>query len=435
MKTLFKIFLFVLVLCIIGLPIGLYFFCISPDPLVKTQKALSINDIGRARTILKENDPRVLKTGEVKSLEITEHELNILSQYIISRLPRGERVKSRILLGKGSARLSGTISLPRTPKRYYLNFILSLTSNANELGIDELRVGSLVFPGWVISPLVQFGSSKLTVLSDLKIDELKDVVSRIMFKENQLLLVYKWKPEVANKVKNKGRNLLLSEEDQQRLLIYNKHLVSLSPTLQGGRQSLTKPLNSLFLLAKRQSEISHDPVGENRAAIISLAFFVLNEPLSRFIDDKGGQKIPVPKAVKIYLRNRLDLAKHFVVSAAIAATADSAMADVVGLFKEVDDSKGGSGFSFADLTADRAGVRFGELATASSKKAAFVQDHMGGKITESNYMPIVDKLPEGLMELEFKRRYIDLESDKYKNLRIELENRINGCALFNGKGI
>jgi hypothetical protein len=42
-------------------------------------------------------------------------------------------------------------------------------------------------------------------------------------------------------------------------------------------------------------------------------------------------------------------------SAVIAATADSNLSALVGVFKEIEDSKGGTGFSFPDLAADKAG--------------------------------------------------------------------------------
>ena len=45
------------------------------------------------------------------------------------------------------------------------------------------------------------------------------------------------------------------------------------------------------------------------------------------------------------------------------------LSDVIGLYKEIEDSRGGSGFSFNDIAADRAGTRFGEKAVASEDSA------------------------------------------------------------------
>jgi len=86
------------------------------------------------------------------------------------------------------------------------------------------------------------------------------------------------------------------------------------------------------------------------------------------------------------------LAQHFLISAGIAAAGGSRLADAVGLFKELDDSRSGSGFSFTDLAADRAGVRFAESATGPN--AARLQGLLADKAEESLFMPRVRDLPE-----------------------------------------
>ncbi len=69
------------------------------------------------------------------------------------------------------------------------------------------------------------------------------------------------------------------------------------------------------------------------------------------------------------LHGRHDLPRHFMGSAAIAVSGGGALSQAIGLFKEIDDSRGGSGFSFVDLLADRVGTRFGSLAVASRASA------------------------------------------------------------------
>ena len=58
------------------------------------------------------------------------------------------------------------------------------------------------------------------------------------------------------------------------------------------------------------------------------------------------------------LAGRHDLKQHFFISAGLQAASDANIAFTIGEFKELLDSdKGGSGFSFDDLAADRAGLR------------------------------------------------------------------------------
>ena len=51
--------------------------------------------------------------------------------------------------------------------------------------------------------------------------------------------------------------------------------------------------------------------------------------------------------------------RHLLISAARAAEGGGPLSDAIGVYKEVSDSRGGSGFSFNDLAADRAGTRLG----------------------------------------------------------------------------
>jgi hypothetical protein len=51
-----------------------------------------------------------------------------------------------------------------------------------------------------------------------------------------------------------------------------------------------------------------------------------------------------------------------------------------------------------------------ELATGTTRQATQVQQLMGGPLSESDFMPDIEELPEGIMELEFKQRYHDLDS-------------------------
>ena len=120
-------------------------------------------------------------------------------------------------------------------------------------------------------------------------------------------------------------------------------------------------------------------------------------------------------------------------SAAIAAAGGSVLADAIGAYKELDDSRGGSGFSFADLLADRAGVEFAVAATGPSAES--VQRAMAqGTPQESLFMPRLDDMPEGLMEMAFRQRYSDLDDARYAHVKREIETRIAVLPLYRRTG-
>jgi len=127
----------------------------------------------------------------------------------------------------------------------------------------------------------------------------------------------------------------------------------------------------------------------------------------RFLDEPSDTRFRA-RARTLTLQGRDDLAQHFLISAGIAAAGGSRLADAVGLFKELDDSRSGSGFSFTDLAADRAGVRFAESATGPN--AARLQGLLADKAEESLFMPRVRDLPEFMPEDELVRRFGGVDS-------------------------
>ena len=102
----------------------------------------------------------------------------------------------------------------------------------------------------------------------------------------------------------------------------------------------------------------------------------------------------------------------------------------VGLFKELADANGGSGFSFADLAADRAGVHFAELATGDAPGAALVQRSARAGLGEADFMIDLKGLPEALSSTQFERDYGGTQGESYLALVEHIERRIAGLRLY-----
>ena len=183
----------------------------------------------------------------------------------------------------------------------------------------------------------------------------------------------------------------------------------------------------MFTLASMRSDEQGDPRSENRALLQMLGMYVMGVNVGRFFE---AQIEPVQHRMHLTVLNRHDLAQHFTVSAALTVSAGSGLANAIGLFKELDDSHDGTGFSFDDLLADRAGVRLAELSTETEQSARVMQQRLRGRLSESDFMPAIDKLPPSLMELAFKQRYRDLDSEKYGLVDDEIEARIQRCRLY-----
>ncbi len=170
-----------------------------------------------------------------------------------------------------------------------------------------------------------------------------------------------------------------------------------------------------------------DPVTENRAAILVLTFYVDGRSLADVVPE--ARSWPRAPGRAVTLNERGDFAKHFMISAALSANTGGPFADAVGIYKEVADSRGGSGFSFDDIAADRAGSRLGELAEGRDS-ARRLQMRLGVPLRERILMPATNDLPESMPEPEFKRRFGGVGAPAYARIMADIETRIAALPLY-----
>jgi hypothetical protein len=122
--------------------------------------------------------------------------------------------------------------------------------------------------------------------------------------------------------------------------------------------------------------------------------------------------------------------RHFTVSGALTVLSSVAPSDAAGLLKEELDADGGSGFSFADLLADRAGTTLAEAATRDDGRAATVQERLARGLRVDDVFPPADGLPEGIPDAELRSRYGGVGGPAYQRLAEEIERRVAACAAY-----
>ena len=94
------------------------------------------------------------------------------------------------------------------------------------------------------------------------------------------------------------------------------------------------------------------------------------------------------------------------------------------------DAPGGTGFSFVDLAADRAGVRFARAATDSAISAQKLQKSLQSPLKENLFFPNVLDFPEWLSAHKFNLEYRDLKSAEYLAVVREIDRRIDLCPAY-----
>ena len=160
---------------------------------------------------------------------------------------------------------------------------------------------------------------------------------------------------------------VLSKKTQQ-VQLYRYHIQLDKNSRQNSAKTVTlsEILPPLMRTATKHS-INGDALEENRAVILATTFHASGMSIKLFIPDAVNW--PRPAEQLVTLEGRQDFAKHFIASAAITAYTNSKLSDAVGLYKEIIDSRDGSGFSFNDIIANRVGAQFGKKAVASTADA------------------------------------------------------------------
>ena len=291
------------------------------------------------------------------------------------------------------------------------------------LVVEKLKLGSVRVPSFLADYAVERILERYGATEQGRVA--KDMVKQVSFTDSQVKVVYEWRQDLVKR----ALSTLTSAEDQERLRAYSARLFQ---TVEGsGRRtaiSLAQLMTPLFKLAQQRSA-EGDPAKENRAALITLTFFANDRSLSTLIPAAASWPAPVP--VLVTLAGRDDLAKHFLVSAALAVEGGSALANAIGVHKEVDDARrfdrDREGFSFHDLVADKAGTRFGSLAMRSPQK---IQRAVAMGVKESDFMPPFRDLAENLPEPEFKRRFGGVGAPAYNNVVADIDGRVARAPLL-----
>jgi hypothetical protein len=187
-------------------------------------------------------------------------------------------------------------------------------------------------------------------------------------------------------------------------------------------------IGHLFALAQQRS-IENDPVDENYATLWALCLYLGAPEFARIVAMPVDYSLKAP--LNMGLRGRLDLRLHFFFSVALRLSSERDISNNIGKLKEIlDSSQGGSGFSFRDLTADKAGVELAEFAIADETSARQVQAVLAGTNNEDLFIPALHDLPEGLSEKRFIAIFGDDNSDTFLALEGKIAKRIAALPVY-----
>lgn len=383
-------------------------------PRLPPVPAPSALDVARARDFLRRNDPRQTPPGTLGRLQASEAELAVLLNYAVSRYP-ALQASLRLALRQDQAELLASAPLGGP---FWLNLQARLLPEAGLPRIEGLRIGRLPLPDWLVALARDWLLVRLADGDQMRLA--REMVRQVSVQPGHLQLIYEWRADSYRRMLDS----LLPAAEQARLRAYSDRLVALSARYEGV-VPMIELLPPLFALAQQRSAAGEDAAAENRAALLTLAAHSTGRGLGALLP--AARAWPQPRPLAFVLHGRVDFPQHLLVSAALAAEAGGPLADAIGIYKEVADTRGGSGFSFNDIAADRAGSRLGQLAVNQPER---LQQRLATGLRELELLPDISDLPEFLSAAEFQRHYGGLEAPAYRAMLAKIEARLNGMPLL-----
>jgi len=413
-------FIFILLSAATFLCALLIVFGVSDNPNVTVDWTLSHDDIVRAKKILYEGSKT--KPDEIGTIVLTQPDINLAANYLFNRY-RKSAVK--IELKDNVIRFIVTMTLPKNYLGQYLNISFRFGNQGNnELpNLIKFKAGELLLPAkfaaFIIDNIIRH-----TSLNEYFILATRPIKSIIINQQNVTISYYS---SLENLIQ--AQNALAQGGNNTNLDVYQQKLDDVIARHDSTwRLSLADLLKPLFILAYQRSNFD-SAIDENKMAIITINNYVNRKETKRFFSLPIAT-INTDKRYPTFLYKRIDLAQHFIGSAAITASMNDQVSKAVGEEKELSDAKGGSGFSFIDLAADKAGTRFGEMATSSPENARKLQKKMSEIKDYTDFMPDPSDLPEHMDDTEFKLRFESLDSSAYQELSKMIDGRILATPIY-----
>jgi hypothetical protein len=405
--------LFSLPLALVAGTVLLLAASLEPHPLVTAGPNPGHRDLERVRQLLRGQDPRTLPPGTDATLQIGESDLNLAVNYLLGLRTGAD---AHIELRPGTLYALATWTLPKNPVDRYLNMALEMRADDGRPRLTQLRLGRLELP--LELDARQLGALLSRLFPREEIPLIGSELRSLRFQRARLVLVYRRDPDLLKQ----ASSLAMSAGERETVALYRRRLAGILARRPATLDALLSPL---FRLARERS-LGAAAVAENRALLIALGLYALGRDAQTLAAGAAG----ATGGPWVTLQGRQDLARHYLVSAAVAAASNSGTSDMIGLYKEWDDSRGGSGFSFVDLAADRAGTRLGASATASERLARQLQDALSDGLADGALLPPVQDLPEGLQERHLQRGFGGIGAPRYQRMTATIERRLDAMPLY-----
>ncbi len=391
----------------------LLFFAIDDSPLLKIHQGLNREDIQRAKQLLHVAPE---ERNQLKTVSLDQKDLNIAVSYLLNHFVENT---TQIQIANDRLLVQIAIFVPKSLWGRYLDFSFSLRQVGDSILIKSLKVGEISIPDPAANILIPAIVHNSPLAQHWQL--LSQYVKQVRINPQALEISY------LGSIVDAAKQLAIQKHrDYPNLHRYQQQINEIvSQHDPDWRLSLTDLLQPLFLSAYQQTSVD-DAIQENRAIIIAVGSYIYKHDLRRYLP----LGLVYSKEYPVFAYKRADIPQHFIASALLAIVDSSFLGEQIGIDKELGDAHKGSGFSFIDLMADRAGTRFGQLAIASPQEARELQKIMSSTKDYSAIIPDMLDLPENMDEQTFKLRFDAIGSSAYNQIIQQIDARINDLPLY-----
>jgi hypothetical protein len=301
-----------------------------------------------------------------------------------------------------------------------------LQPNDNHFGFSQCQLGKLPLPGYLSNYL--FRQLVSTLVASPADQQLLQLFAKGRLEPGRLHFIdHNAAPILlgSHSLLATPATLLQAEHLLAPDLLY--YLSTLSHLQREHPNERRLAFYALHLLQLAKQRTATNDISQFHSATWALITAFGNKKFAHFANSDIPQR-QLPSYRSVVLAGREDLALHFLYSAALELLSTAAISAQMGNLKERLDASGkGSGFSFVDLAADKAGIAFAEqLDTLLHKDLS----RYNGLTFERAIMPAVEDLPENLTELQLQQQFGGYQGAAFQQLEQRIAERILTLALY-----
>lgn len=415
----------VIVVAIVAVPVVGWYMGTATSANVERQQQLANDDLKRLQQLIAKHN-----RSPQRALTLTERDLNLLLLYGIQQTNLPVSAKVQLLDQGGVLRASFDSQLPW---RRYVNIALhfaveqnpdeekTLILNLGEVGLLSLSANTLQTLQALAIPYLRQQSHAE------QIEAVWQNIESIELNNQQAKLVFVDNPEMKTQLQQKQLQFLLGKNALQRLPFYQRVLEQQFADQARKRLSLSTAMQVLFDTAVQQNH--PDPISENKAIILSLFLHTANH--RNFGSLQLPELIDLPqRPLRFVLEGRNDLANHLLATATITLFANSAIAETIGLYKELLDQQEAGGFDVRDLIADHAGSALASRLTGDKQQARYYQQRLATMKSETELFPKTRALAANL-ELQLLNNDDTDQTPLIQSINSTIADHLNASPIYN----